>query len=164
MMIFDGTRVPSGTDPASYLQSGFAQEIQAEPEDVQTFDVNGMRAASGLAQGQTQSGRVMVKMVAIQYSSEQMYRFLCVAPSDNFSARVGGFDQAIRSFQRLSAQEAAAQKPLRIRVVSAGGSDTVQSLASRMAFEDFREERFRTLNGLNPGDGVKAGERYKIIQ
>jgi predicted Zn-dependent protease len=164
MIIFDGGRVAPGTDPVRYLQSDFAEEIKAQPQNIRAFDVNGLRAASGLAQGQTESGQVIVKMVAIQPSPQQMYRFLCLAPADGFGAREAGFDQTIRSFQRLSNQEASALKPLRIRVVTAGAGDTAQSLAARMVFEDFREERFRVLNGLNPGDAVKSGERYKIIQ
>jgi predicted Zn-dependent protease len=156
--------VPSGTDPASYLQTAFSKQIGARPQNIQSFDINGMRAASGIAQGQTDSGTVVVKMTLVLYSPEQMYRFLCVASPSNFNAREPGFDQTARSLQRVSAEEAGAVKPLRIRIVTAGAVDTVQSLASRMGFENYREERFRVLNGLDPGVQVKAGERYKIIQ
>jgi predicted Zn-dependent protease len=164
IIIFDGGRVPSGTDPASYLQTAFSKQIGARPQNIQSFDINGMRAASGIAQGQTDSGTVVVKMTLVLYSPEQMYRFLCVASPSNFNAREPGFDQTARSLQRVSAEEAGAVKPLRIRIVTAGAVDTVQSLASRMGFENYREERFRVLNGLDPGVQVKAGERYKIIQ
>jgi predicted Zn-dependent protease len=164
LIIFDGGKVAAGTDPARYIQTDFAKQLQAQPQNIESFDVNGMRAASGLAQGQTESGAVIVKMVAILYTQDQMYRFLCVAPANNFEGREPVFDQTVRSFQRLSAEEAGAIKPLRIRVLTAGASDTVQSLSARMAFEDLKEDRFRVLNGLEPGDALKAGEKYKIIQ
>jgi len=41
--------------------------------------------------------------------------------------------------------------------------DTVERLASRMALIDRQVERFRVLNGLEPGDRVKAGEQVKIV-
>jgi predicted Zn-dependent protease len=52
---------------------------------------------------------------------------------------------------------------MHIRVITAGKSDTVASLAQRMAFSDYREERFRALNGLQPGDTVTPGQRVKIV-
>ena len=61
------------------------------------------------------------------------------------------------SLRPLSNAEAAALKPLRIRVVRVRPGDTVASLAARMAFPDHKEERFRVLNGLAASDGLPAG-------
>ena len=54
-------------------------------------------------------------------------------------------------------------KPLRLRVVTVGAADTVERLASRMAVSDRAAERFRVLNGLGPSDGLKPGDKVKLI-
>ncbi len=50
-------------------------------------------------------------------------------------------------------------KPLHLKVVKVAPGDTVEKLASRMAVPDRQVERFRVLNGLDPGDKLKPGQR-----
>ena len=42
-------------------------------------------------------------------------------------------------------------------------TDTVESLATRMAPFDHQIERFQVLNGLEPDEQLKAGDLVKII-
>ena len=44
-----------------------------------------------------------------------------------------------------------------------GPGDTVEKLAGRMAVADRAVERFRVLNGLDPGDRLKPGSEVKIV-
>jgi predicted Zn-dependent protease len=67
------------------------------------------------------------------------------------------------SMRRISAAEANAVKPRRIDVVTVRSGDRVASLASRMAFDDAREARFRVLNGLSSSDTLRAGQKVKIV-
>ena len=53
--------------------------------------------------------------------------------------------------------------PRRIDVVTAGVNDTVQTLASRMAYANAQAERFRVLNGMGSSEAVVAGQKYKIV-
>ena len=50
-----------------------------------------------------------------------------------------------------------------IRIVTVRSGDTIASLSARMAFPDLREERFTTLNGLNPDQPLKVGTLVKIV-
>lgn len=75
----------------------------------------------------------------------------------------GAFDGMLNSFKRLSASQAAALKPLYLKVVTVKSGDTVTKLANRMAFDDFRVERFLALNGMKPGDVLRAGAQVKIV-
>jgi predicted Zn-dependent protease len=77
--------------------------------------------------------------------------------------RAEEFRKATYSFRRLTDQEAATLKPLRIRVVSVGASDTQESLARRMAIQDAALRRFQVMNGLQPNDRLAPGTRVKII-
>jgi predicted Zn-dependent protease len=47
--------------------------------------------------------------------------------------------------------------------VTVRAGDTIEKLASRMALIDRQAERFRVLNGLEPGERLKTGEQVKII-
>ncbi len=67
------------------------------------------------------------------------------------------------SMRRINANEAAQVIPRRVDVVTAGRNDTVQTLASRMAYGNAQVERFRVLNGLLSNARVVPGQKYKII-
>jgi len=41
--------------------------------------------------------------------------------------------------------------------------DTVQSLASRMAYRDFKLERFLSLNGLTANSILAPGQKVKLV-
>ncbi len=65
--------------------------------------------------------------------------------------------------RRITAQEAAAIQPRVIKVVTVAPGDTVNGLAQRMAYRDFRDERFRSLNGLAPNATLTPGQRVKVV-
>jgi predicted Zn-dependent protease len=50
-----------------------------------------------------------------------------------------------------------------IDVVTFGRNDTIQSLASRMAYSDAQEQRFRVLNGLTSNQTLTAGQKVKLV-
>jgi predicted Zn-dependent protease len=68
-----------------------------------------------------------------------------------------------KSVSRVTQAEAAAVKPRKLRVVTVGKSDTVATLAARMAYKSLQTERFRALNGLSGAATVKAGQKVKIV-
>jgi len=63
----------------------------------------------------------------------------------------------------MSLAESKAARPLRLRILTVGNGDTVEQLASRMAASDHKVERFRILNGLEPGERLKPGDLVKIV-
>ncbi len=63
----------------------------------------------------------------------------------------------------MSLAEIEQAKPLHLVVVTAGPTDTVEKLAGRMAVADRAVERFRVLNGLEPGAKLKPGSEVKIV-
>ena len=69
----------------------------------------------------------------------------------------------VDSFRRLTSQEAAAIRPRVIDVVTVQRGDTVQSLAQRMAYRDFKVDRFRSLNGLVANASLIPGQKVKLV-
>jgi len=65
--------------------------------------------------------------------------------------------------RKVTPQEAAAIRPRVIHVVTVTPGDTVQSLANRMAYRDYKLDRFLVLNGLGPNATIAPGQRVKLV-
>ncbi|MGH6942196.1 LysM peptidoglycan-binding domain-containing protein, partial [Hypericibacter sp.] len=160
-MIFDGGRLANAGSMSDYIANVWAAKIRLQ--NLEGMTINGMEAATATATGNTDSGPVFLRLVAIRYDASTIYRFVFLSSTQNASAADAGFRQAAASFRKLSASEAAQIKPLRVRVVTVKPGDSVSSLAKSMAFDDYQEQRFRVLNGLAANDSLVAGQRVKLI-
>lgn len=123
--------------------------------------INGMSAAAATLGASSNGQAVDATVVAIGFSPSTAYTFTVVQPR---GAGLGSLASLVQSFRRMTEAEAAAVRPRVIDVVTVGPGDTIASLASRMAFTDAREERFRVLNGL--GSEVKTlapGRKVKLV-
>jgi len=122
----------------------------------QRTTINGMPAALTTARI---NGRD-VSVVAYQWDRDRVYHFVMVTQG---GAQLGPFGQMIGSLRRISPTEAAAIRPRIIDVVTIRPGDTVQSLASRMAYRDFQLDRFLALNGLAANSRLAAGQKVKVV-
>ena len=125
--------------------------------------INGLEAATASANVRLASGPGQVRLVAIRFGAEQVARFMILIPSGLSASAQQGLQRMTYSFRALSATDAAKLKPLRIRAVTVQPGDTVQTLAARMPYPDFRVERFRAINGLEPRETLTTGTRVKLI-
>jgi predicted Zn-dependent protease len=162
LIFFDRAPGFAGIRMIDYLRDEWAPKLR--PADAETVDVNGMDAATGSARIDIKSGSADVRLVAIRYDGTTIYRFLFVSKPSLTASLAAEFRQTMLSFRRLSQAEAAALHPQRVRVVAVKAGDTVESLARRMPFDDFQEQRFRVLNGLGAGEALTVGQRVKIVE
>jgi predicted Zn-dependent protease len=150
----DVISVPAEQTLSNYLKSGWIENVDAS--SVEEFSLNGFPAATATAGG----GNWSFRLFAVRFGSE-VYRFIFAA-----KARTPQIDPAFResimTFRRMTLKESEQVKPLRLRVVTVGETDTVEKLAHRMATSDHSIERFRVLNGLGPHDRLKPGDKVKI--
>lgn len=151
----DAVRVPGDQSLAQYLSSGWIEGV--EVSSVESLVLNGFPAATAVARGDQWSFR----MFAIRFGSD-VYR-LIFAARDLTPALDQAFRQAAETFRRVSIEEAENVKPLRIRIVTAGITDTPEKLAAKMDTQDKALERFLVLNGLDRGAKLVYGEQYKIV-
>lgn len=154
---------PLNGDIAQYTQTvlqNFLGETPAQVGQMQTTSIHGFQTARLPARVQTSQGQLVdVAVTAYRFQPETAFHFVTLAPAD------GGQDLGplLSSFRALSDSEAAELKPRRLQVVTVGRNDTVATLARRMAFDDYSEERFRVLNGLAAGDTLQQGQQVKIV-
>ncbi|MCC6889378.1 MAG: M48 family metalloprotease [Hyphomicrobiales bacterium] len=153
-MRMDLVRLPSEQPLTAYLTSGWIEDI--DRTTVEELAIGGFPAATAVARSDQWTFRLFV----IRFGSE-VGRFIYAAKQMTPTAD-RSFRDSIHTFRRLSAAEAAAARPLRIRIVAVGEGDNVERMASRMA-TDRKEERFRILNGLSASDRLRAGDRVKIV-
>jgi predicted Zn-dependent protease len=122
--------------------------------------INGIPAAYTLTRTQLSSGLIDVSVVAYQWAPDTIYHFVMLSPG---GSGMGQFASMVNSIRKISPQEAASIRPRIIDIVTVAPGDTVQSLASRMAYRDFRLERFLALNGLSPGARLAPGQKVKLV-
>jgi predicted Zn-dependent protease len=160
-MIFDLAE-PAPSGPLTQYVSSQWQE-GAKITNVQSFEVNGMEAATGIAMGSISDTPVAIRMVAIRQSAKTVYRFLYATPPDNFKAMDQRFLASAQSFREISAEDAAGYAPKRIRVVTVKEGDTVASLSQQMQVDEAPAEWFRVLNHLGANAELQAGQKVKIV-
>jgi predicted Zn-dependent protease len=138
--------------------TGGRQQMMVPPP--QRTSVNGLAAAYTTTRVSTRSGVVDVSVFAYQWDPNTIYHFVMLTRG---GVGIGPFVPMVQSIRRISASEAAAIRPRVIDVVTVGAGDTVQSLANRMVYRDFRLERFLSLNGLSANSRLVPGQKVKIV-
>jgi predicted Zn-dependent protease len=151
----DVVRVPAEQTLAAYLTSGWIENI--DPATVDDVVINGFPGATAAAKGDQWDFR----LYAVRFGSD-VYRFIFAAKHHTPESD-HDFRESVGTFRRMSLAEIEQAKPLHLMVITAGPADTVEKLASRMAITDRAVERFRVLNGLDPGAKVKPGSEVKIV-
>jgi predicted Zn-dependent protease len=136
------------------------QAGQLQIPQPRSTSVNGIPAAYTTARAQTQSGVVDVTVFAYQWDSNTAYHFVMLTRG---GTGLGPFSSMAGSLRRLGSNEVAAIRPRVIDVVTVRAGDTVQSLASRMAYNDLKLERFLTLNSLEANSRLQPGAKVKLV-
>lgn len=138
-----------------YLSSGWIENI--DKSTINEITINGLPTATATAKNDEWTFRVYVVRI-----DTDIYRFV-FATRQASDAADRGFRESMGTFRRISAAEAAAAKPFRIKIVKVPAAGTVEKLARQMAIKDRPIERFRVLNGLSPSERLKQGELVKIV-
>ena len=159
---FSGGRFSGGMDAyigqvLRQLTGGRAQIALGQP---QRTTVNGLPATYVIGRANTSSGAVDVSVFAYQWDADTIYHFVALTRAGQ---GLSPFASMVNSLRRIGAGEAAAIRPRVIDVVTVARGDTIQSLASRMAYRDFRVDRFLALNGLAANSPLAPGQKVKIV-
>ncbi|MEQ9574962.1 MAG: peptidase M48, partial [Rhodospirillales bacterium] len=146
-------------DMQSYVSSWGGGRLRG----VERIDVNGLEAATGSARTDTSEGVRDVRLVAIRFAKDRIYRFLFLTPPEATPRRSEDLRRVTYSFRALTDDEAKAVKTLKLRVMTVNPGDTPDSLAGIMPLESYKLDWFLALNGLAPGDKLTPGTKVKVV-
>jgi predicted Zn-dependent protease len=121
--------------------------------------INSIPAVSLLARAQSQNGQVIDVAVIAYDLNGKAYHFVMIGPAGQLEPTFA----ITQSLRTLSASEITNLRPRQIQIVSVRSGDTIASLASRMAYEDFQLDRFMMINGIKSQRALRVGEQLKII-
>jgi len=152
-------------DPRIYLTEIWAPRVRLS--DIERITINGLPAATAAARvsGSLDDyrGPLDARFVAVQFPSNRLYRLLFLSRPESTAGLETDFQRMTFSLRTLSSTEAAQLVPLTVEVLDVRPGATTESLAVGLPFPDLKVERFRVLNGFDPGDQPVPGERVKII-
>jgi predicted Zn-dependent protease len=146
-------------DLAGFIQSRLRTFGATATGEVQTQRMNGVNVAYSTVRASANGQQVDATVVAYGFPNAT-HHFTLITPG---GSGIGPFASLIGSVAPLSASEAAAIRGKVVRVVTVGANDTVDSLSARMAYPDYRRERFLTLNGLEAGARLTSGRLVKLV-
>lgn len=153
---FDGANLPAGTPLAEYIASGWVNGL--DRNSIQSFTVNGLEAASARAEAKGWVFRIAV----IRVGASATYRFIFANETDT-PGLAQASTETVQSFRKLSPQEAAGLKPLRVKLMTVKSGDTVDSLARNMEGVDRPTDLFRVLNDIKGNALPAPGSKVKVI-
>ncbi|NLS05770.1 M48 family metalloprotease [Rhizobium sp. P32RR-XVIII] len=152
---FDGVADSGNQSLTNYISSGWVTGL--DPSTIRPITLNGMEAATARAS----ADRWDFDVTVIRNNS-QIFRFLTAVPKGNATLEQTA-DVLRASFRRMTPQEAATLKPLRVRVVTVRPGENITTLAARMMGTDRKLDLFKLINALPTGASVSPGDRVKII-
>ena len=160
--LFSGGRYSGTLENYTYrvLQGLSGGQVRLAIGPTQRTTVNGIPAAFTMARAGTSSGTVDVSVFAYQWAPDTVYHFVMLTRG---GMGISPFVPMVQSIRRVTPREAAAIRPRIIDVVAVRPGDTVQTLASRMAYPTFRLERFLSLNGLQANSRLAPGQKVKLV-
>lgn len=145
---------------AALASDGQQGSAAVDTSNIQTTRIAGFDGAMATRRANTQSGQVDVTVVAYIFDPNTAYHFVTITPAGQGA---GPFTSMFNSMRRLTTAQAAQVRPRHIQVLTVGKNDTVASLSAKMAYSDYRTERFLTLNALASNARLVPGQRVKIV-
>jgi len=142
------------------LQQLTGGRVQLALGPMQRTTVNGIPATYVVGRANTSSGGLDVSVFAYQWNPDTIYHFVAITRAGQ---ALGPLASMVNSLRRITPSEAAAIRPRVIDVVTVRPGDSVQSLAGRMAYRDYKVDRFLALNGLNANSRLAPGQKVKLV-
>jgi predicted Zn-dependent protease len=163
-MIFDMAQKDTTTPIAQYVSNIW---MKGNAGNVETLQIAGLPAATAQAQGSINGQTMAVRIVAIQATPTQVYRFQYAVPASAASNMTvqNEMQASARSFRLLSEAERKVSNR-RVEVIAAASGDTVDTFARKMGGFTAQEARalFMAINGMDNAQPLQAGRLYKIIR
>ncbi len=144
------------------LDDWMRNTLKPTPADIQATEIGGAEAAIGARPRGSDTGLGQARYVMVRHG-ERICFFNLLSEGPDRDRRIEVLVDAARTFHTLTAAEAAALRPYRLRVVAATGASPAQ-LAARLPYDDLRMERLLVLNGADTPAELGRLSQVKIIE
>lgn len=158
----DPKKASSYGDLEQYIAAVWSPRLRVD--HLERIRINGMEAATGTTRMQTNKGARDLRLLAIRGGVDRLYRFIFVTPPEKTRQMATALQRTTYSFRKLKTGEAKNIRPYRVTLTEVRRGDTVAGLAARVQGERYPEERFQSMNRLAIEEGLKAGEKVKVIR
>lgn len=161
VILFDAAQNAQGADPATYLTKIWMSGSNVPAAE--SITVNNKRAATASVNASVNGQPVQLRLVAVEWRPDTIFRFQMAIPTAATSALVEDLKRTTYSLRPMSMQEVESVHPYRLKLVTAKAGDNVISLSASQPYPSLKEQRFRALNGLAATQNVIPGRTYKTI-
>ena len=154
-MRFDGVNVSPDVPLTRYLTSGWVTGLITG--SIREQVINGQPAVLAAAQAKGWTFRIAI--IRVQ-SATYRFVFATTGPNPAFESAVA---ETFGSFQTLTFKQAQAFKPLTLTIATERKGGSINSMVSRMEGTNDKATLFRILNGMKRNEGLKRGQKVKLI-
>lgn len=163
-IVFDNANpedVKKSTSLKNYVTNFWAKGLRLL--EVERININSMVGVTAVSSIRTKKGNRDIRVVAIAGDNDIVYRLLFLT-SPGVTAELNiPFRTTTYSFKKMSAVEAAAIKPYRIKLYEVQTGDSAKSLAEMLSMSEFKEQWMEVLNAITPKTLVVPGTVIKIV-
>ena len=160
-IIFDRASKPADGSMEYYVGQIWGAKMNLR--NLETIRVNGLDAATATTRIRTNDGTFDARLTAYRIDTQTIYRMIFLTAGADTNRLATGLRRTTYSFRTLSPAEASRLRPLVLRIVTVQPGDTVESLARRLPYSDFKVERFEVLNGISRTNRLVPGQKLKMI-
>lgn len=143
------------------LDEWMRNTLKPTPTDIQATKIDGAEAAIGARPRGSDTGLGQARYVMVRHGDRVCF-FNLLSEGPDRDRRIEVLVNAARSFRTLSASEAAALRPYRLRVIAEGASPA--QLAARLPYSDLRMERLLVLNGVDTPAELARLPQVKVVE
>ncbi len=161
LILFSGGKIPHRGNMATYLTRVWSKNTPLA--DVETITINGMQAATGRTQIRNRTGSFDARLIAIRHDPNNIYRFMFLTRPSQTAALSKELRRTTFSFRKLTAADRARYGPWRIEMRVVRRNDTVARLSRNIPMQGPKDEWFRVLNGMKPGQEPVPGQVVKVV-
>ncbi|GJL93128.1 M48 family metalloprotease [Hyphococcus sp.] len=158
------TGAAASESPQQIIDGPLSESLGVNLGASRAITIAGRPGAVGQAQANTQNGVVDVSAYVVRWQGTMNYIFLWVTPANVSRQLQPPIASSVQSLRSVSMQAANPPPATRVDVVTVQRGDTPASISRTMAFDQYKEERFRVMNAIGPNEGLRAGERVKLVR
>lgn len=160
-IIFDRASKPVDGSMENYVGRVWGSKMRLR--DLETIRVNGLEGATAVTQVKTNAGMFDARLTAFRIDRQTIYRMIFLTAGADTNRLATDLRRTTYSFRKLNPAEASRLRPLVLRIVTVQRGDTVEGLARRLPYSDYKIERFEVLNGISRTDRLRPGQKLKMV-